>query len=158
MIRLATEFRTFSLDYEAAALRSFLRLAGPGHVVWDVGANMGIYTLLAGNRVGPSGRIVSWEPSPRTFALLQRHIAANDLGDRCQAIQAAVNDGSAVKVQFAANQPDSSTNRLFTAVRSEDPGLVEVEADSLDSWCRKLGHHPDVVKIDVEGAEVFALA
>src|SRR5262245_45392374 len=73
-VRLAAWLRSFDVSYESAALGSFLRLIQPGDVVWDVGANIGIYSVLAGMRTGPAGKVVSWEPNPETHGVLRSHL------------------------------------------------------------------------------------
>jgi FkbM family methyltransferase len=60
----------FEMDLWSDSLR-------PGMVVADVGANLGLYTLLAAERVGPAGRVHSFEPDPQNAALLRRNVAAN---------------------------------------------------------------------------------
>src|SRR5689334_24897053 len=69
-IRLDVSFRSYPLDYEQEAVTAFLNLIVPGDVVWDIGANVGIYTLLAARETGRAGHVVAWEPSPATFRLL----------------------------------------------------------------------------------------
>lgn len=59
--------------YEVSRLRTFANLIGDGAVVYDVGANVGIYSLLASLRAGPSGRVYAFEPLERnlgTFAAI----------------------------------------------------------------------------------------
>jgi FkbM family methyltransferase len=61
--------------YESAVLSDLLR---PGDVVIDAGANIGWHTVLFANRVGPSGRVIAFEPDPQNFALLKLNVALND--------------------------------------------------------------------------------
>jgi FkbM family methyltransferase len=158
-IRLHVSFRSYPLDYEQKALSAFLSLIAPGDVVWDVGANVGIYTLLAARKTGPAGRVVAWEPSPATFRILSSHARANGVTDRCQLLQAAVHDGSSASASFWIDKTDSmsTTNRLSSAAMSGGGQTITVEAADLDGWCKQLGQCPKVVKIDVEGAEALVL-
>lgn len=66
-------------SYEFGKQRLFAALVKPGSVVWDVGAHVGFYTLLAARAVGPSGRVVAFEPVPRNLRYLRRHIALNHI-------------------------------------------------------------------------------
>lgn len=157
-VRLAAWLRSFDLDYESAALGSFLRLIEPGDVVWDVGANIGIYSILAGLRTGAAGKVIAWEPNPETHSLLQAHLRANGLGDRCTPLQAVVHDGSTPRACFVLNAgTDCSTDRVVRNGTSVPGRLIDVEADSLDGWRRRLACTPAAIKIDIEGAEVLAL-
>ena len=143
-------------NYEAEGLRIWLALIRPGDTVWDVGANIGIYTLLAGQQTGPDGRVVAWEPGPATHDILQGHIAANGLSDRVRVIQAAIADQDGGVVQFSvssATEPDS-TNRIG---KKSDGGTIDVPVGTLDGWLDRLGSPPRLLKIDIEGAELLAL-
>jgi FkbM family methyltransferase len=157
-LRLRNQFRSLNTEYEALTLGLFRRLLAPGDVVWDVGANIGLFTLCAGCGVGPAGRVVSWEPSPSTYEILVDHIQSNALADRCQPIQAAVTAGTGPgTVPFLADdEPDASVRRLV-ADPTSGRVAIEVPAASLDQWAQRLGRPPNLIKIDIEGAEVMAL-
>ena len=60
--------------FETRRLRRFLR---PGMVVADVGANIGYYTWLAASAIGPTGRVLAFEPGPYAFDRLQRVVREN---------------------------------------------------------------------------------
>src|SRR5690348_9557213 len=65
--------------YELGTQRLFCRIVKPGDVVYDIGANVGFYTLLASVCAGPSGRVYSYEPLPENIAGLRKHISINHL-------------------------------------------------------------------------------
>lgn len=136
-------------SYELAMQRAFRSEIGPGDTVYDIGANVGFYTLFASVCVGPQGRVYSFEPLPRNIADLRRHIVINHLTN-CEVIEAAVSrsDGMA---QFDASRP-RSMGQLSTA---GDKTVPTVSLDSLVS--SKATLPPNVVKIDVEGAETYVL-
>jgi FkbM family methyltransferase len=135
--------------YELRKQIAFCSVIQPGNVVYDLGANVGFYSLLASTMVGPTGRVFSFEPLPRNLALLRRHIATNSLNN-CIAIEAAVasHDGTA---KFET-RCDSHTTKL------SEEGDIAVKLVSLDGLVASrqiLG--PDVIKCDIEGAEFDAL-
>lgn len=157
---LESSWRSLPADYERHALGSFLDRIGPGDVVWDVGAYIGVYTLLAAKRVGARGKVIAWEASRATFATLRRHVETNGLGERCDLLHAAVNDGTTDSVSFSSGNVngDASINRVATTLNaSQVRDLSLVPAASLDQWAGRLGIVPAVVKLDIEGAEVAAL-
>src|SRR5262249_54856442 len=89
---------------------------------------------------------------------LQMHLRANSLEDRCTALQAVVHDGSKSQARFVLGAgADCSTDRLVGAGVVLPGETIDVEADGLDVWQRRLGRAPNLVKIDFEGAEVLAL-
>src|SRR5437762_1103185 len=65
--------------YEPETQQALRKLIRPGMTVFDVGANSGYFTLLMADRVGPAGRVYSFEPHPANFELLLSNIQANSL-------------------------------------------------------------------------------
>jgi FkbM family methyltransferase len=129
--------------------KSLRRLAGPGSVVFDVGAHAGFVTLCAAQIVDGGGRVVAFEPLPANLENLRRHVELNDLRnvDVLPYALAAV----AGTARFDVGG-DLSTGHLA------DGGNVEVETVSLDGLLASGDvPPPDVVKIDVEGAEADVL-
>ena len=72
--------RAFSCRKEPTTV-SWLESLVPGDVFYDIGANIGAYSLIAALKVGPSGRVVAFEPSYATFAHLCDNIVLNDVSD-----------------------------------------------------------------------------
>jgi FkbM family methyltransferase len=127
---------------DAQVLAKYLR---PGDTFVDVGANIGIHSLLAAKLVCPEGKVYAVEPHPRTFRFLQGNICLNRFTN-VHAIQAVV------------GQQEGTAH--LTSTRSDDMNHVsksglQVEQHPLDSII------PDVpirlLKIDVEGFELFVL-
>ena len=137
--------------YEVVRLRAFANLVTQGAVVYDVGANVGIYSLLASIRSGPSGSVYAFEPLERNLEYLRQHIALNNLQNCTVFGQAVCNEEG---------------TRSFSAATMESPmahlspnGELLVPSTTLDSGIygpRRLGP-PDIIKIDVEGAELEVL-
>ncbi len=120
----------------------------PGHVVYDIGANVGSYTLLASVLTGPRGTVVAFEPVPENIAYLRRHIALNQLTN-VQVHDVAVADVSGV-VSFHA-----AADRVLGRIDSD--GQLSVRAVRLDQVVQDGLPPPDCLKIDVEGAEAAVL-
>src|SRR5437867_1922845 len=64
-------------SYEVSKMALAAAWVHAGDTVFDIGANVGIYTLLFSERVGPRGRVVAFEPSARNVSYLKRHLALN---------------------------------------------------------------------------------
>jgi FkbM family methyltransferase len=121
-----------------------------GRVVFDIGAHVGFYTLLAAECVGPSGRVIAFEPVPANLGYLRRHVALNRMKN-VSVIASAVSDREG-KAWFEEGH-SSSTGHIT------DHGRFQVDLVALDSLCfRGELPLPDVIKIDVEGAEADVLA
>lgn len=136
-------------SYELNKRLAFERLVKPGSVVYDIGANVGYFSLLASVLVGSEGQVVAFEPLPRNVRYLQRHVQINHL-ENVRIIEAAVADHDG---QAAFNLgPSSAMGHLAS------DGDVKVQMVSLDTLLAD-GQldPPDVIKLDVEGAEYEAL-
>lgn len=135
---------------ERAPLEMFLARICRGMVVWDVGANVGLYSIPAARAAGTEGRVVAFEPIPRNVAYLRRHVELNGLS-QVTIVEAAVVEQSGT----VALMPGDSPSEARVCVGG--PWLVR--GVSLDDWQRSTGAAlPALVKIDVEGAEDRVLA
>lgn len=125
-----------------------------GMVVVDVGSNIGYYVVIEKALVGPEGIVVAIEPSPSNVRLLRRNIAINGLtGVIVKAGAAGDRDGSGM-----LHLSHGSNWNTMLDVPHAKAGTVEVEMFQLDTLVARLGlERVDVVRMDIEGYEVFAL-
>jgi FkbM family methyltransferase len=138
---------------ETAALRRLLR---PGDVVYDVGANVGYFTLLAAHLVGASGHVYAFEPNEQVLPRLRHHLAINDLHN-VTVVPVALADRDGHASFHAVGGANSGMSSLRADVSGDHTTTVELaRLDSVVS-ARRL-RPPDVVKMDIEGAEYRALA
>jgi FkbM family methyltransferase len=147
---------------EAPVEAVFLSLLAPGDVVYDVGANIGWYSLLAARAVGPTGKVIAFEPSVRNAALVQANAATNKLVN-VTTIPAAVTDEDGWATFLDKGSLEGRLSKDDTEAQAkrrerhqhERLGTLVVPVLSLDSWIAGSGvERPNLVKIDVEGAEV----
>ncbi len=126
--------------------RSRLR---PGARVFDLGAHQGVVALMLAREVGMSGQVVEVEPSPHNAAAAARNRELNGM-TQIEIVQAAVSDrpGTLVFNEGLNGRLDDGTGA---------GGRQIVESVTIDGLATRFGL-PDVVFIDVEGAEVLALA
>ena len=145
--------------FEFDLTETFLRLVRPGWVVFDVGAHLGYYTLLAARLVGPMGQVHAFEPTPATHALLMTNTRDHEnvrVVDR-----AAWSHPTTLSFQdFGVS--NSAFNSAFpprsASLNATRPRIHAVQAVSLDDYCAEAGIIPDLVKIDAESAESHVLA
>ena len=135
-----------------AYIRTILR---PGQTAIDVGANLGYFTAVMAQCVGPGGRVWSFEPVPETFELLTLCRSLNDY-TQVTPIRVALgeSDGSA---EITYDKRHSGIATLYPAHVAGETQRVELR--SLDALVATgdVGPHPNLMKIDVEGHELAVL-
>lgn len=139
---------------ETEQTTAMLTELGDGKVFFDIGANVGYYTILAAQAVGRSGAVVAFEPVVRNLVFLQWHVTLNK-ADNVKILPFALSDKSSI-ASFSLGQ-NSAMGHLAAAGDAKQPktdDLVYVPTVSLDEIAAKLNLAPDVLKIDVEGAEM----
>ena len=136
----------------------------PGDVAIDVGAHVGLFTLLLGYQVWERGRVIAYEPHPRLLALLRDNVAMNWLDDRVEIVPRAVaaSEGHAQlaaprRFQMLGTIQPPHEDVLLAGHRTDTIETIDVETEPLDARVGRL-ERIDLIKIDVEGAEerVFA--
>jgi FkbM family methyltransferase len=131
----------------------FASFLGPGMHMFDAGANVGYYATLCAGLVGPSGSVICFEPLPENVRQIEHNASLNGFSHmkvRNEALGAE--DGSAVFFQSA----EPTWGKLQSTGRLPDQyvGEIEVKVRKLDSVMAEARFpNPDLIKIDVEGAE-----
>ena len=122
-----------------------------GDTVWDVGANIGYFTLEFARSVGFEGKVLSFEPHPEIFKVLQRNVSRNKYQN--------------INLQNVACGEETTISKLYFSTENEgNHKIVENSSsnDSVDTKVVKLStyvetHAPRLIKMDIEGAELLAL-
>jgi FkbM family methyltransferase len=151
------------LEKEAGTVRFLRDDVRPGDVFYDIGANIGLYTLVAARRVGGEGVVYAFEPHGANVMNLLRNVAENGLRDRVNVVSAALNDSSGFfRFDYRSAEPGSALSRLESkgAVGEEfAPVFTELKyATSVDALVAEGVIRPaDLVKLDVDGNEPLVL-
>jgi FkbM family methyltransferase len=137
--------------YEPATRRFLLQQLRPGDTFLEVGANIGVFTVAASQRVGPQGRVIAIEASPRIVCYLEANVRANRLGN-VVLIQCAVQDVDSPGVDFF-DAPASHFGMGALAAQFGSPAQ-RVAGRRLDSLRAEWGGgRVALLKVDVEGFE-----
>lgn len=132
-------------------LAAYLR---PGMVFYDLGANIGFFSLLAARIVGRGGTVVSFEPDSETAYRLRRNIDRNELANICVVERGIWSQTMLVNfVPADASSPDRGLGRFDVGLSSVEGNLMSCV--SLDDFITD-AKPPDVIKCDIEGAELEA--
>jgi FkbM family methyltransferase len=134
--------------WEMWTTEAMARLVKPGMIVADIGANLGYFTLLLGELVGPTGWVHAFEPNPAIATLLRRSVNINGGQTHTTVHEVALIDheGEAV-LRVPHLEPKNAT----LTNPHESAENVPVQVRRLDSYPEL--HSLDFIKIDVEGAE-----
>jgi FkbM family methyltransferase len=147
--------------YEPPTMLALQRLLAPGGVFIDIGANAGLFSMVASRWLGASGRVYSFEPSAREYRRLIRHLELNAL-ENITTMQKAIgrSEGSA-RLRVAAF-PNAGLNTVGAAFAYEGVAIERFETvvmTTLDRFAREAAlQRIDAIKLDIEGAEPAALA
>ncbi len=147
----ATHFKNG--PYEKEGLRVLLEEMNQQGVVFDVGANIGYFTCLIAHHCGDA-HVHAFEMGGENFRILKNNIALNGLKN-VVAIWGAVSDTSGVVKVIDSPVGNAVLKIVDYKIKGDD--LVPVNSISLDDYCVEKNVLPDIVKIDVEGAEMKVL-
>jgi FkbM family methyltransferase len=155
-IRLHPAHRCFRDDYETSLCRYLKTMVRPGDVIFEVGANVGVFTVLLARWVGPAGRVHAFEPSPIARKALLQHLAWNQVAGRVTVSPLAISDIPGRGILYEDHA--SGLNTLST-VHELLPNAkpVEIEMTTIDAYCTENQVVPRLIKIDIEGYEFHAL-
>ena len=167
LIKLRSEGRKLGLHRFLYHLRTTLRLndeyekhfhkalegaVRSGDVVWDVGANVGFYTELFCRWVGPTGRVVAFEPNPAACEAIRKRLPACEILT-LENIALGSLEGTMSLVVGNEDCPPNAHLMPELDVSSANKFAVPVQVSTGDVICERIGQVPAVIKIDVEGFE-----
>jgi len=146
-------------NVDPGLLRLVTEVVKPGDIVWDIGANVGLFSFAAAAAAGPSGQVLAVEPDVALAPLLRRSAALN-------------RDAAAVEVFPVAVAADLGVGRFHIARRNRSTSYLDgfgttqtggIRATELVptvtlTWLATHFRSPNVIKIDVEGAEIDVLS
>ena len=140
--------------WEELTTEMFEQVVKEGNVVVDVGANLGYYTLLAARLVGKKGRVYAFEPEPINYSLLLKNIELNGY-DNVVAVQKAISNVTE-KVRLFLDKKDTGAHTIYHPGDKRE--FIEVESVTLDEFFKNKKYPINVIKMDVEGAEMAAFS
>jgi FkbM family methyltransferase len=146
----------FAAFYEVVVMKSYPNLMvqiQKDDTVIDAGGNIGVFTVIASILVGQGGQVISIEPDLENVRILKRNIELND-SRNIEVIDKALYRESGKKIKFVQNGVGS---KIATESSEESTCQIEVETISLDDIISQRDIRKVAMKMDIEGAEKFAL-
>jgi len=135
------------------------RFANPGTVVWDVGANSGLFAFACAARSGQSGAVIAFEPDTQLVAMMRKSCALQPPASARVTVVPVACGRTLQPREFRLSVRSRSMNHLAgygstqTGGHSESQTVMCIPLD----WALDFFPRPDVLKIDVEGAELEVL-
>jgi FkbM family methyltransferase len=143
-------------DYEAPVGRILLSNLRPGTVFYDVGAHIGMFSLIVARSLGAHGSVFVFEPDPSNVRRVKEHASRNQL-DAIRIIpKAAWSTIGRLRFQRASFQSSMNRGVLVGGTSAAEESTIEVESITLDAVAREHAL-PSLIKIDVEGSEAAVL-
>jgi FkbM family methyltransferase len=141
--------------HEPVCTRFYLQHLREGDQVLDVGSNLGYYVLLAARAVGPTGRVLGFEPARDVYAILERNVARSGLAN-IRVFPWAISNRSKAIEFYGSEIPSWGSLIREQNLLQADPTIVPAKKldELLDEFPR---FRPTVLRMDVEGGELMAL-
>lgn len=149
--------RWFAADYETANVTFVNSVVHPGMTAVDVGAHIGFYSVILARRVGSTGRVVAFEPTPSSRELLGRTLKLNLVDSIVSVEPLAVGEAVSEVDFYITDLPAHNSNRLHRTRRPNERS-IKVGMTSVDDWARRHAlERVDFLKVDAEGSELSVL-
>ena len=144
--------------YEKETTHWLMNKIKPGNVFFDIGSNAGYFSLLGSKCVGELGKVISFEPIKSNCNTIKAHLVANKLNNVIIENLAVSKDTG--KCSFKIENNNANTHMESITLNhqvSNHISTIEVGTICLDDYITSTGIAPDVIKVDVEGAEKLVL-
>ena len=146
--------------YEPFQIELIQKVTLPGMTFVDIGAYVGDHTLVASTSVGKNGLVIAFEPDPNNYSLLVRNIRTNRISNVCSVNAAAMNYNG--KVDLWVSDLNYGDHRVYDAKDEDRLGenhrrhAVSIPCSRVDDVLERYNLRGDIIKIDVQGAEIIA--
>jgi len=139
--------------FEREELDCLCELIKKDDVCLDIGANIGIYSVIMG-KMAPDGKVIAFEPVRLNRCMLELNLALN-MVENVQINDFVVSD--TVKMIRFSVSTDSAYSSIVSTKRKSEAKAIDIQSKTLDVLFYETGTKIDVVKLDVEGAELLVL-
>lgn len=148
--------RIVKLGGEREQIQLFLDSIRPGETVWDIGGFIGMFTVLSSKRVGPAGRVITFEPEPETYNKLLANCELNQCNN-VTVFNAALSDATDKGMIFASRENENAIHSLRPNEHLQDNGIPTQLYNAAELVRDQNVPVPNAVKLDVEGAECLVM-
>jgi FkbM family methyltransferase len=148
----------FPGNYENENFEFLKQHCKPGAVIIDIGAHIGLFSVVASKIAGENGKVYAFEPSPTTYAFLQRTIQLNKAGSIIETFQKAVSSAVGTTKFYISDDVIDNSNSLVSYLDDRKLKGIDIVLTTVDAFAdEKKIQQLSFIKIDVEGAEYDTL-
>ena len=149
--------RYFESNYEHENVAFLTQTCKPGMVVIDIGAHLGLMSVIIAKLVGKQGKVFSFEPTPATFSILKKIIHLNKFENVILPFKKAASNFTGT-VDFFVDENEGSNANSLVSRNDKTRTSEKTEVDTLDNIASALNLQKlDLIKIDAEGSELDVL-
>ncbi len=158
-VRLPTRYiNYFPQNYEQENFQFLAGTSKPGANVIDIGAHIGLFSIIASKIVGDGGKVYAFEPSPTTHAFLQQTIKLNKAENSIQTFKNAVSSKAGTTKFYISDDVVDNSNSLVSYLDDRKLKGIDIVLTTVDDFvAEKKIKQLSFIKIDVEGAEYDTL-
>jgi FkbM family methyltransferase len=143
--------------YEPEVAELLRREIKAGALCMDIGAHVGYYAILMARLTGEAGTVVAFEPVPENFEMIKKNVVLNSLGNvRLEPLAVSGEDGT-LKLTLRSDEKLTFHASACDYDIGDRRKVIDVVTCSLDGYLARFGRVPDLLQIDVEGAELAVL-
>lgn len=154
----AKYIRYFPSNYEEENFAFLKSSCGDGATILDIGAHIGLFSVIAAKTAGEHGKIFAFEPASNTVPVLQQTIRINELGHIISPVNQAMGKEVGKVTFFISDTEADNSNSLVSYKEDRKLKGIEVDVNSIDNFvATKNLSKVNFIKIDVEGAEYDTL-
>lgn len=150
-------FRYFENDYEKENILFLKENCKPNMVVFDIGAHLGLMSIICSQLLQKKGKVYSFEPTPKTFEILKQVIKINNASEVVIPINKAVAKENKI-IDFYLSENEGSNSNSLVSKNHRDRKPIKIDVTSVDVFVRENNIiQIDLIKIDAEGSEYDVL-
>jgi FkbM family methyltransferase len=150
-------YKYYESNYEKASFAFVKSKVKPGDVVLDIGGHIGLYAVVFGKLVQPTGKVYSFEPTPDTNKILQKSVVLNKLQKVISVQGEAISKERGETVFYISENNADNSNSLVNYKAPNSKSGIKVPLISIDEFSAGLKKKINFIKIDVEGVELDAV-
>jgi FkbM family methyltransferase len=147
------DFSSFYNVFVSNSYPNIISKINKGDIVIDAGANIGVFSIMASILTGKTGRVIAIEPDPDHLKILKRNLELNNIHNVI-IYRKCLYSKSGEIVKFHQN---GLMSKIISQTDVKPNNYIEVETITLDEIISDLNIEPKILKMDIEGAEKFAL-